>query len=1115
MLKMSFLHRHTPSIIVIILSLFFAFTWLPTGKFIGGGDVGIPVLYPDRALKLVASPWWGKQEMGATVPTTYTAVPLYVFFTGLAKLGIGPAETQKLFIFLVLVTSGLSMLKLGSLWNLSSLNRFVLAIFYMSNPLALSVWHRGIHNSMLLLAFIPLSLLCLAWGVTKRKYSSLPIFSLLSILFSYVYGSPAFVITLWLLWGSYLFFSWSKNSSKFMLQFCILFVLAWIASVFWWLDHFLAIGKMVFSLFSDFELRQRSSEVVIALRDQNDPLYIIRLLNKFQYFDQSDWGKVFSTPIFTAISWLLPLIAFGTALSKQLRRNIVWKWTFGLSLLVIFISKGINAPFGWIARLLYDAIPKLAPLRNGYEKVGIILPFLFAILIAFALSKYKPVNKLIIGAVITVIFCWPIWTGKVFSGESAKALISIPNYYAQASNWIASQDPTSRIIHLPLAPGEAINYTWGYSGIEPSQLLFANPSISYATGYPAQDQIHAELLTAIHTQDTTYFTQLLSALNIRYLVLHNETDWRPRGSEPPDRIAGWLASFGSVHHAADFGPLSVYEIDVAPKKIYSASAIHYTSTFAASPQAYSWHRLTNLTDVVVDTKSNYALSEIYFPIRQLNYSSSDISVYKENALKELPYVRILPTNPLYPAIQVKEKLQRLTGKFDSETACLDLAGKRLVEAAKLDKANSPRTPEILDTYISQLTTCTIGPAQFNFWREYDPDKLIGVMGLLIRQEVVLKNEFTHFSSLPTQEKFRAYLVQIGATLAYPAQVATDSARLAVTFTLPKPGDYQLAIPDLPLQFMKDSPKLIQTNATAVLPAQSLSQVPTKITLREGASELHMLPAEYDTTVIVPKSPEPPANLSFKSGDKIDYKLSSLPQNLSYSISFDFLTLAGQPPQFKVLEDIFTQDLQGLPIYKIRDTIALSDYEHSWRHQQYTYTPSRSARSATITIEPVVWNNCIGFFPKYRCKDQFIARAFNRDSRILISNFTITPIANIHPVLTAANSHPSPLGSSDIKFTQLSSTKYAVTAVNQKPPYFIIFSEMFHPGWKLLDSAGKEIVADHIVANGFANAWQINEELPENVTIEFSASRPLLYGIIISALAISLLTIFAIWRDSSK
>lgn len=93
----------------------------------------------------------------------------------------------------------------------------------------------------------------------------------------------------------------------------------------------------------------------------------------------------------------------------------------------------------------------------------------------------------------------------------------------------------------------------------------------------------------------------------------------------------------------------------------------------------------------------------------------------------------------------------------------------------------------------------------------------------------------------------------------------------------------------------------------------------------------------------------------------------------------------------------------------------------------------------------------------------------------------------------------------ISFNKISTTKYEVQISAATDPYFLVFSESFHPGWKL------SVEGEHLVMNGFANGWYITKPGNYKMTIEFTPQRIYYLGAGVSLTAFVILLALILTR----
>lgn len=89
--------------------------------------------------------------------------------------------------------------------------------------------------------------------------------------------------------------------------------------------------------------------------------------------------------------------------------------------------------------------------------------------------------------------------------------------------------------------------------------------------------------------------------------------------------------------------------------------------------------------------------------------------------------------------------------------------------------------------------------------------------------------------------------------------------------------------------------------------------------------------------------------------------------------------------------------------------------------------------------------------------------------------------------------------SSIAFERINPTKYRAS-VNAGEPFFLVFSESYHPQWRAYVE-GEELPNDlHLVANGYANAWYLNRTGNYKMVLEYGPQ-----GLFETGVAVSLIT----------
>lgn len=1124
-------------LVLFFIALFLVLTWLPNNKIIAGGDIGIPTYAPQKQLAEVASSWWESHATGISSPITYTAVPFYLTLSILEKLGLDAGMTQKIIFFTILFGSSLSIYYLGLHFSFNKWTSLVACLFYIFNLTSLSVWQRGVHNAMLMLLLAPLSLLILVWGIKNKKYVSILLINVVSFLLSYVFGALGFLFSLWLLWTVYiaiiLFDSWSDQSARrFLLTYFLLLIISWVGTNTWWIIHLLQSSNYTLGQFTPEDLKARGSDVLAALKPYHEPSIILRGLSRYYHYVVRDWGNIYSHPLFIILSWVPTLIIFYTSLIIANYKLTPWRFLIVLTVVVLALSKGVNPPLGELNRIPFDLFQFLAPLRNLYEKVGILLAIPFSLLFALGIGQIievfqvrklgflRPVMLLVVVACLTVLV-WPLWLGKLLESEGRKSIVSIPSYYSEANSWLKSRillDDT-RILHLPLSWGESIDYDWDYTGVEPSQYFFNGSSIGYQIGVPSVDLRIRDILLLVHNQDTQNLQKAFASLNIGWVVVHNETLFRDRILENPDRINSWLATKPPfIEHKTDFGPLSIWRVkdEYRTRHFYSSGKLVRISI-------PNWNEMNNLNDsFLTEIQNEHDLNRFITrytitPINKMIYSPLG-QLDKETAISDIAKVGFLPDSPFFVLTLMKESLFSFLNQTDRVINCFDLSGKRLKEAVLLKRSQKlEEADKAVRRYQERLKECiSIGKDTLSIYLNTPQDRDF-ILSQLIKQKTIFENEFDEPRSKEAvnqaKDLLNEYLAKLGFAPKYnPVKENLGKQLIVFDYLVTKKGNYAVKLEGVDEQLIKNPPQIVQIDSEAV----NFSAKYPQVRLDEGFHEIKLEISEdkniitdlYDNKKLNPDpgftyQKDPNSGEGYFRGDSSNTIVSlvfDIP-NLSiedrYEVSFDVYHVGGAAPMFIITHDTDPVDASELIKPAVRQDIDVSRYPSGWRSVKFTYTPVLNATSARMIflLSPQT--------------------GLSNPTEVLLKNISIRKVFPYQLVLEEDNSSVMPLGTAEIKSVKLNPTEYEINLANQKLPYILIFSETFHPLWQIIDSKGKKIDLPHFSINGFANGWFVDKVLPEKIKVEFVLQRVFAKGVVAASVSFVLSTVILFYLDYKK
>jgi len=146
-----------------------------------------------------------------------------------------------------------------------------------------------------------------------------------------------------------------------------------------------------------------------------------------------------------------------------------------------------------------------------------------------------------------------MWTGDLYKDIK----VEVPEYYRQTNEFLNRDKTDGRILMLPMIGGDGVRYKWGYQGVEPSEFFFDKPAVSKILRTSYFDEKYQRLSEAFsQNQD---FNQLLSEMNIKYLVLHDDLDTKVSGASSSAEVRKVLDKNPDIKFLEKFGELSVFE----------------------------------------------------------------------------------------------------------------------------------------------------------------------------------------------------------------------------------------------------------------------------------------------------------------------------------------------------------------------------------------------------------------------------------------------------------------------------------------------------------------------------------------------------------------------------
>ncbi|MEK7616867.1 MAG: hypothetical protein AAB414_02345 [Patescibacteria group bacterium] len=1159
------------------ISTIIIFSWFKYGLLYGGGDVGLPSYDPKRILDITKYIWWEAAAPGTTVPHGLTSVLLQLFQSLFQEVGLSYVAIQAVLFWLILFLSGYGMflLALSILGKEKVILAILAGLFYMFNPyMMIQVWHRFIHNTFVLMAALPFFFIFWGKWIREGKPSSLLIFLLINFLAVSLFGALAFIVTIilliFLISAFEVFIPWKGFNNLKSISFRMFIgLIAMLCIHFWWLWPAI---KVVPPLVSTQHSASSNISTLISISNQSVIPFSLLGINPFYLYTNSELGEIFLNPFFLILPWLTFMFFIpGFLISLTTKRLAFWAIFW---ILAIFFAKGTAPPFGHIYEFVFSKFFILGILRNPYEKLGIFLPFSQSLLIVFGIgwlmNKFTRHRHIITGFSATVIFLcigvflWPMWLGKIFGTLEKPAFVKVPENYKNADKFISDFKGDGRILHLPLTVGEANSYTWeyGYNGVEPSQLIFKSlPSISRGFNVDFIDN-SLSALTMIFKDNSTSESRILKILqdfNTMFIVLHKDVVWKGGFLQDPYEIEHALDNLPFLTKKEEFGDLAVYKLkdEFFQHRLVLSSNLDYLSgsyTGSFYPRAIKEKESGNFMSVLginPDQQLFNRSSEIIVtPKSSWVYSSTELPI--EQITAELPSVRILPNSPLYPLIMLKENTQSLSNSGQKELVFkITFAGKRLVEAYKMqNKGDSKHFISAILSYedlikdifekklIELKDVVSIGPY---------PLADIFSRHRLILKSLIEESGAERDTVSQTYERLSTYLRENHFLPLHETDMykVGNSLFRVVDFEIPSDGEYQIVLPT------QDSENIYPDNLLRLkveidgkpynLEGEKKGQFIhfSKVELSKGSHEI-AFPLNYSIDLV--KTPNNIVNEgnvtklndqfevnSNKHGASfIEAEINPVASMVWYEVNFESWIQKGDRFRVQLIQDIDPpnpknpeETLKEYDKYFSKDT-----YNHYWREHKLSFLltkPFAKKAKVRLTVEP--WDDCeIIVVKKALCKDKKFKFDFEHETIVAFRNFQIKRRFDNPIFLYSKNNeiyssqrdleNTPPLGEIT-KFERRSPISIAGN-IKMEREGFLIFKDSYHPGWDLRLNKDQDTYkpSKRYIANGFANAWFIEEPGVYSFELEFTPQKYVYLGIIIGISAVLIVLVFAI-REKFK
>lgn len=334
-------------------------------------------------------------------------------------------------------------------------------------------------------------------------------------------------------------------------------------------------------------------------------LNLLRMLPRVIWFDSWEGQPYFpsliglnTNPIMIFIGMLFPILAFTSILISKNRFVIFFTL---LTIISIFLAKGLHEPFGDVYRWMIMNIPGFWIYRAPWEKFGLLQALGYSILIGFTSNhiyaslhklsfvkekKFKKISAKIIKKAIPIIFIlmiitlnmfynYPLIKGQMIPssegdiGYHEKFNVGFyqkfPDYIFNAREWINSQDEEFRVF---LLPDDRRNvYNWGYAAAKDITIDLFNKGIllrQYGEGTAPptpSDEMYHLTATMLYRNSTLNIAKIFGVLNVRYVLQRNDFRYNFYGDfDSPEFVKEQIAKQKGIFLDKTIGEWDFYRV---------------------------------------------------------------------------------------------------------------------------------------------------------------------------------------------------------------------------------------------------------------------------------------------------------------------------------------------------------------------------------------------------------------------------------------------------------------------------------------------------------------------------------------------------------------------------
>jgi hypothetical protein len=555
----------TEAIVLISISVFLfliPFIFWGQSKIVGGDDGGLYYLYPLQYLTNFANTIISNNILGG-LGQYFSQMYIFGFvgvLSGINILTFNTINIQSISLGLILSGGFLGLYVLLGVWIKSiKLEDIVIKIlgsllYIFSTFSFITIW-----NSLLFAVYLVLIMPWVYYFILKSIQTNRMMYIILAALILSIFS----ISILSLAWFAAIIISFVPififqliQKPKRSIKVGSIFILLLILLNAYWGFHLINStlsknsdsGELSTTVNSD-EFKDQNSKNIRVVSDNNELIY--PLFNLFHYNIQKDfswrslpiyenWHK--KTFYFQGALILIVILGFIVKKSDKTKslisiRNIVFiSWIVVLWLFTVNIGNwGTN-----LFLFFNQYIPGFTLFRNMFDKFGLALAFIYALLVAISLAilyksninKYVVNGLAILAIIVTIINAVPFIKGDYYKNSIWTTeniyprLNSFNDNFLSLTNYIEDIDTNGgRFLWTPLNKAgyvitqdkDVSNYY--YAGVSPLQILTKQQDYAGTMSFRTFD---SDIQTYLQSGKYIELVELLQKMNVQYIIINND-----------------------------------------------------------------------------------------------------------------------------------------------------------------------------------------------------------------------------------------------------------------------------------------------------------------------------------------------------------------------------------------------------------------------------------------------------------------------------------------------------------------------------------------------------------------------------------------------------------------